>query len=203
MKESIERAAEIHLREIVGGRECDIVTGTTAFTPRIPSARIYCIISNEDDARIETYSYAEDQGDTPVAVTGLSYMSTKRVDTITLTGTGGTATIVCNGETDTATFNTSLTITASDFVTANAADYLTADTVLTSVGAVLTITAVVPGTDFTGATSGANATGDLLGTAATTTANKLFAFNDNKIIFPDYPLTSITLGKGTVFVYYI
>lgn len=90
----------------------------------------------------------------------------KEVDTITLSGTSGTATILNNGITKTATFATSKTLTASNFVTTNAAAYLAAGTVLTSLGEVLTFTAFTPGTGFTGATTITNATLTLSGTVA-------------------------------------
>jgi hypothetical protein len=136
-------------------------------------------------------------------VTGRSYMSVKRVDTITLAGTSGSCTIIVDGVTKTCTWNAGgLTATAAAFVTANAADYLAAGTVLTSVGAVLYFTAVEAGTDFTGASSGANASGDLAGTAATPTANSVVAINDTKEIIPDYPLTKFTPAKGSFMVYY-
>ena len=88
----------------------------------------------------------------------------KEVDEITLTGTSGTASILHNGVTKTATWHTSLTVTASDFVTANAAAYLVAGSVLTSVGAKLIFTANVPGVGFTGATTITNLTLTLSGT---------------------------------------
>lgn len=88
----------------------------------------------------------------------------REIDTITLTGTKGTATIVNNAITKTATWHNSLTITASDFVTANASDYLAAGTILTSSGAILTFTALTPGVGFSGATTITNATFDLTGT---------------------------------------
>lgn len=91
-----------------------------------------------------------------------------QVDTVTLSGTSGTASVVCAGETDTATFATSLTVTASNFVTANAAAYLAAGVVLTSDGADLIITASEVGTSFT--TTITNATGDLAGTVVNTIA---------------------------------
>jgi hypothetical protein len=96
-------------------------------------------------------------------LTGFIY---KEVDVITLTGTSGTATILNNGVTKTATWHTSLTVTASDFVTTNAAAYLVAGTVLTSLGATLIFTANVAGTGFTGATTITNATLTLSGTVA-------------------------------------
>jgi len=135
-------------------------------------------------------------------ITSRSFMSTKRIDYITLSGTSGTATIVCNAVTKTATFATNLTTTASNFVTANAADYLASGVVLTSSGAILIFTAVVAGTDFTGASSGANASGNLAGTATTPVANSVFACNSDKLIIHDYPLTKFTPAKGSFWVYY-
>lgn len=95
--------------------------------------------------------------------TGLMYL---RKDTITLSGTSGTATVVCNGVSKTATFRTSLTVTASDFVTAFAADYLVSGVVLTSALGVLSFTQVTPGSLFTGSTSITNLTGTLAGAVA-------------------------------------
>jgi hypothetical protein len=77
----------------------------------------------------------------------------REVDEITLTGTSGKVLITNNGVSAIATFNTSLTQTATDFVTANADDYLAAGTILTSSGAKLIFSANVPGTGFAGATT--------------------------------------------------
>jgi hypothetical protein len=74
--------------------------------------------------------------------------------------------------------------------------------VLTSDGAVLIFTAVVAGTNFTGASSGLNASGNLVGTAVTATVNSVFAANDNKLIIPDVPVSKFTPGKGSFYVYY-
>jgi hypothetical protein len=135
-------------------------------------------------------------------VTGRSYMSAKRVDTITLTGTSGTATILCDGGSHTATFNGTLTTTASDFVTANAAAYLAGGVVLTSSGANLIFTSSVAGVDFTGNTTCTNATGNLAGSVVATTANSAFAIDDNKMVFTDYPLTKFTPCAGSFWVFY-
>ena len=60
--------------------------------------------------------------------------ATAQVDTVTLTGTGGTANIsTVGGLTKLVTYNTSLTQTASDFVSSFAADYLAQGIVVTSV----------------------------------------------------------------------
>ena len=191
------------LQKIAGGIGCDIVTGTSEFTARI--GKIYAIISNEDDSRIinMTESRPYKDGFQAVTVTGRTYMSVKRVDRITLTGTSGTCSIVVDGVTQTCTWNAGgLAATAAAFVTASAAAYLAAGSVLTSDGAVLIFTSTVAGTDFTGASSGANATGDLAGTAVTSVASSVFAINDNKMIFPDYPMTAFTPAKGSFWVYY-
>ncbi len=94
-----------------------------------------------------------------------------QVDTITLAGTSGTASITdAGGLTKTVTFNNNLTTTASDFVTAFAADYLAQDIVLTSSTVDLIFTANVAGTGFTNPAI-ANVTGDLTGTVVNTTLN--------------------------------
>jgi hypothetical protein len=95
------------------------------------------------------------------ALTGHVYTE---IDEITLTGTTGAATILNNGISKTATFATSLTVTATNFVTTNAAAYLAAGTVLTSSGAKLSFKNVVLGSSFT--TSITNASGTLAGTVA-------------------------------------
>lgn len=187
------------LQKIAGGIGCDLVTGTSEFTARL--GKIYAIISNEDDSRI--LALKEKQGNNVVSVMERSYISQKRADTVTLTGASGTANILCNGVTRTATFGDDLEDTAADFVTSHAAAYLAAGVVVTAVGAVLYFVANVAGTDFTGNTTITNATGDLAGTAVMShTANILAALNDGKMIFPDYPMTAFTPAKGSFWVYY-
>lgn len=95
----------------------------------------------------------------------------KQKETVTLTGTSGTATIAAaGGLTKTATFATDLTTTAANFVTAFAADYLAQGIVVTSSVADLIFEAQTAGVPFTAPTI-TNATGDLSGTVAHTTAN--------------------------------
>lgn len=99
----------------------------------------------------------------------------KKVDTITLTGTSGTATItLAGGLTKTVTFaaagTTDLAQTAEDFVTSFAADYLAQKILITNSGADIIFTSQYAGYDFTSPAI-ANATGDLDGTVANTTAN--------------------------------
>ena len=72
-----------------------------------------------------------------------------QVATVTLTGTVGTCNItVTAGLTRLATFNNSLTETASDFVTAHEEVYLDNGIILTSSGADILFTAGVPGDPF-------------------------------------------------------
>jgi hypothetical protein len=94
-----------------------------------------------------------------------------QVDTLTLTGTSGTAVVgAAGGLSKTATFNSDLTTTASDFVTANAAAYLAEGIVLTSSTADLIFTSSTASATFTSPTI-ANATGDLAGSVAHTALN--------------------------------
>lgn len=84
------------------------------------------------------------------------------VATITLTGTSGTASVTVNGVTKVATFATDLTTTASNFVTAFAADYLAIGITLTS-STVNLIFTVASGTIVVDPAI-ANASGNLSGT---------------------------------------
>lgn len=94
----------------------------------------------------------------------------KQVSTHTLTGTSGTANIAINGVNYLATFATSLTVTATNFVSTHAAALLLRGIVATSSTTTVILTAKHPGVKFT-TTAAANATGDLAGTLAATTAN--------------------------------
>ena len=77
--------------------------------------------------------------------------STKRIDTITLSGDSGTALIRCGLVEKVITWNAGgLTDTASDFVTGNDASYLDEGMVLTSDGEDVIFTAETEGIDFPG-----------------------------------------------------
>lgn len=107
-----------------------------------------------------------------VALNSIKVTSTPiaQVDTVTLSGTSGTANLSCAGVVNVLAFNSSLTQTATDFVTAFAADYLAVGVVVTSSGVDLIFTANVAGTPFTSPWV-ANLTGDLVGTTVHTTPN--------------------------------
>jgi hypothetical protein len=83
-----------------------------------------------------------------VVHTALNDVAVARIDTLTLTGTGGTATICCGTLEKTATYNASLTQTALDFKNSFEADYLAIGIVLTNSGDDLIFTANVAGVDF-------------------------------------------------------
>lgn len=99
-----------------------------------------------------------------------SVVAVKGKKTLTFTGTSGTATVTINGRAYTATFATSLTVTATNFQAANAAGVLAkfGRPVLTNSGVTIIVEAGVPGMDVT--VSIANLTGDLAGSVASTTA---------------------------------
>jgi len=92
-----------------------------------------------------------------------------RVDTITLTGSSGQCSLLCNGLGRFAEWNASLTQTAADFVTNYAALYLPTGVVLTSSGADVIFTGTVAGFEFYGETSVGYQSGTLDGTVVYTT----------------------------------
>lgn len=98
----------------------------------------------------------------------------KQVGTTTLTGTSGTGNITINGVAYLATFNTSLTQTATDFVNSHAATILAREYghVLTSSGEDVILTSGVEGVAFS-MSANVNASGDLAGANVATTANVL------------------------------
>jgi hypothetical protein len=95
-----------------------------------------------------------------------------QVDTLTFTGTSGTADVTVNGVEYLATFDTDLATTASNFQAAHAAALAARDITLTYPGSgdAVVFTSAIPGQPFA-AVSIANATGDLAGSRAATTAN--------------------------------
>ena len=108
-----------------------------------------------------------------VVNTTANRVAVKMKEIITLTGTIGFATVAAAGAlTKVAQFNTNLTTTASDFVTANAAAYLGQAIVLTSSTGTLILEAETAGTGFTAPTI-TNTASDLAGSVAHTTANRV------------------------------
>ena len=91
-----------------------------------------------------------------------------QVDTVTLTGTVGTANVTAGGLTKLAEFNGTLTQTATDFVTDFAAAYLVVGITVTSSGADIIFTATVPGVAFTSPVT-VNVVTNLAGTTVNTT----------------------------------
>jgi hypothetical protein len=94
-----------------------------------------------------------------------------QVDTITLTGSAGTANVtLAGGLTKLVTYGTSLTITAGAFVTSHTAAYAAVGITVTSSGPDIIFTDAVPGTGFVHPVI-TNATSDLAGTVANTAYN--------------------------------
>lgn len=96
--------------------------------------------------------------------------SVKQVDTVTVTGTSGTANVNVGGVDYLATFATDLATTTGNFVVAHATALLARGIVVTNAAATLVFTAVISGSPFDHPTI-TNATGDLAGSVANTTAN--------------------------------
>ena len=95
-----------------------------------------------------------------------------QVDTVTITGTSGTANVTVNGVAYLATFDTDLATTASNFQAAHASALADRDITLTypGSGAAVVFTSAIPGQPFAAVTI-TNATGDLAGSRAATTGN--------------------------------
>ena len=72
----------------------------------------------------------------------------RQTETITLSGASGTATIIAIGVSKVLTFATSLTVTATNFVTANASFYLAVGLTLTSTGSSLIFTSTTDGFSY-------------------------------------------------------
>ena len=103
----------------------------------------------------------------------MSNAAVAKINTVTLTGTSGTATVLCKGVSKIATFDTDLATTAAAFVSAANITAYAANGVTLSYpgsGAAVVFTSVHAGVDFDNGTS-TNATGDLAGTTAESTAN--------------------------------
>lgn len=92
------------------------------------------------------------------------------VDTVTLTGTGGTANINIKGKNYLATFASNLTTTAANFVTAYEDELLQRNIVVTSSGADVILTSSIAGVAL-GTTTITNVTTNLAGSVANTTPN--------------------------------
>ena len=125
------------------------------------------IINDFDSAALPAAQYLD--------LNSSTYQTTvavKEVDTVTLTGTSGTANVNINGVDYLATFDTDLTTTAANFVTSHAATILAREgkLVVTSSGADIIVTAGVAGMAQQDPTV-ANVSGDLAGSNANTTAN--------------------------------
>jgi hypothetical protein len=105
------------------------------------------------------------------STTYLDTAAVAEVDTITLTGTAGTANITINGTAYLATFATDLTTTAANFESSHAATILAreGEVVVSAATTTLVVTSGIAGLGIT--TAIANVSGNLDGTIAQTTAN--------------------------------
>ena len=116
----------------------------------------------------------------------------KRVDTIILLGSIGSADILCNGLIEPVTFRTSTTQTATDFVIAHAADYLVTGVVVTSYLDRIIFTSIVAGVDFTGPTLiTTQADGNLIGSVITTQENGVPTAQVDLVLFNSAPGTAL------------
>jgi len=100
----------------------------------------------------------------------MSNGAVSQVDTITVTGTSGTANVTVAGVNYLATFDTDLTTTAANFVTSHATALLARNIVVTSSTADVVFTSAINGVPF-GSVTVATTSGDLSATIVATTAS--------------------------------
>jgi len=118
------------------------------------------------------YQSIREQWDEGIPAGTYNYIAMKQVETITLTGDSGTANITdAGGLTKTATFDTDLETTASNFVEDNEVAYLEQGIVLTSEGEKIVFTVETSGEKFTQPII-TNTTGNLSGTVVSTIRNE-------------------------------
>lgn len=124
----------------------------------------------EDDIVAGTIA-ASQKVDLNVVTTYQTTAAVAGVKTATITGTSGTANITINGVAYLATFATSLTQTATNFVATHGAEILAREgrCVITSGVGTVIVTAGIPGYNVT-VSAPVNVSGDLAGSVATTTA---------------------------------
>jgi len=120
-------------------------------------------------------------------VSGDLGLAVAQVDTLTLSGTDGSAEITIDSVVRSITFTDDLATTAEDFFTAHATAYAVLGIILANSDADLIFTAVAPGTPFTSPTI-TNLDGSLDGTVDPTETNQVAAIsmhttaNDNPVI---------------------
>lgn len=95
-----------------------------------------------------------------------------QVDTVTVTGSSGTANVTIQGVDYLATFNTNLNTTVTDFLDDYTTILAARNITLTNAGADIVITSSIAGVPITG-TAITNVSGNLAGSVAATTANVL------------------------------
>ena len=113
---------------------------------------------------------ATSPSETQIKRVAITNGSVAQVETVTLTGTSGTANIAVNGVNYLATFSGSLTTTATNFVTSHATALALRGITVTSSTVDVILTSSIAGQPFTAPTI-TNASGYLAGTVAHTTAN--------------------------------
>lgn len=135
---------------------------------------------------------------TAAVIAHLKEKGIKGHEVLTLTGSSGTAGITAGGLTKTATFATSLTQTADNFVTNYAAEYLTLGITVTANAGILTFASTKVELDV----SIANATLTLDGTVVGVALNKHNIAGETLpigfVLYASTEFTEITLTSGSV-----
>jgi len=159
----------------------EVEENTRLFDINLPSTVIgktIKLLVNPNSAILNLPSYWEilegelqAQSNNLIEATCFNPISAKQVDTITVTGTLGTATITVGSVEKVVTFDTDIATSLASFVEDNEADYLAEKIVVTTNGVSLIFTSLYAGYPFDGTSTIENTTEDLTGSVVNTTDN--------------------------------
>lgn len=168
---NLKAVRKVNLKEVPveGGTELRI----TSFTPMVQATDLF-------------YKSIREQWATNIPAGSYNYTEYTQVETLTLEGINGTATIVTGTLSHTATFSTDLATTAQNFVTTNLAAYDAKGIILSRSGNAIVFTAKVSGVPFSQPVI-TNTTGNLTGIVEGTFTDKpVIVYNQEYRVNPEY-----------------
>lgn len=169
-----------YIDNFVQNGKCTLLVNTGKLQPESLHLDID-IIKKMNVSSVNTFTNRNDLATT-------RFLPQTQISTTTLTGTSGTANITVNGTAYLATFDTDLSTTAANFVTAHSTALLAAGITVTSGTGTIIFTGDNIGTSFT-IGAAVNATGNLAGTTAATQIHKIKPY--------EFAITSLPITNDT------
>jgi len=168
---ALRAVRKVNVQEVPGdeGNELRI----TSFSPMVEATDLF-------------YKSIREQWATNIPAGSYNYTEFTQIETLTLSGTSGSVTIVCGTLSHSLSFTTDLSTTASAFVTANSAAYLAKNIILTSDGENIIFTSNQSGLYFSQPTV-TNTSGDLTGVVEGTVQDApVIVYNQEYRVNPEY-----------------